>query len=208
MTSASCGTSQGLLLADSICSAETSSKSREHALRTGNVSFAIQAAKAKRATRTWTAAGAQSQEAGRTVAAQKRKITAAVANVDLVREFALLGGGPEAIETLSIRHGVDRKSMQARLRRTGAEVPDARLLGSDRRRRISNEDRDAMVKLYEQGLSQSQIAAHFQITQSHASRLLRQAGAAVRPFHRSSRSAQLSSSVHLDPEFPTVEGKE
>lgn len=178
----------GLLLKDSICSPETSRKSREHALRTRTVEAATQAARDSRKQRQWTEAGKRRRDAALAAGATKRKAAAAEENADLAREFNRLGGGPEAVEELADRYGVDRKSLRERLLRCGCQVPDARPLASQRRRQISDADRREMARLYGRGLSQSQIAARFGINQTHVSVIFRQDGVKARPFHRSSRN--------------------
>lgn len=176
----------GLRLIDSICSAESSRKARDNALRNETAKAAIEASRGKRKPRKWTQAGLARMAEGSAAAGQVRRTTAAVEHAVLVEQFKALGGGLDAVETLADQHGVTRQSMRERLIRHGYDIPDARPVANDRRRRIREEDRLTIGRLYAEGLSQSQIAKRFGVQQSHVSKILRDDGIQARPFARSS----------------------
>lgn len=103
----------------------------------------------------------------------------------LVTRFAELGATYAAVHALAEQQGVTAKSMADRLRKAGADVPDGRLAAKSR---FTEDDRRRMCEMYAEGFSQSQVAARFRTNQAYVSQLLREQGAATRPFARSSRS--------------------
>lgn len=172
----------GFNATESICSPEASQSYRENSVRRGAVETAINASRKRRSPRRWTQAGLAAATAGRATAAEIQRASTKATRRKLAKQFEDLGAGVEAVGQLAERYGVTRRSMQARLKHAGVEVPDARPAANGRRRRISDEDRAEIGRLYGKGLSQSQIAERFGITQSSVSIILRADGVSTRPF--------------------------
>jgi hypothetical protein len=164
---------------DPICSPELS-KARSERMRGSDMS---KLAGKSRGPRRLSEAGKASLAAAARASSQDRK---AARIAEMMQRLAELGGGLEAVEQLAAEQGITRKRMRLRLLDYGCTIPDARALAGQRRRRVSDEDRREIARLYEAGLSQPQIAKRYGIGQSVVSKELRIAGVQARPFHRSS----------------------
>lgn len=103
----------------------------------------------------------------------------------LVGEFEAVGADYAAVRRLARKCGISTKSMAERLRGAGVSVPDGR---AEAESRFGLDARAAMVAMYAQGKSQSEIARHFGTGQAHVSTILRSEGIQPRPFRRMSRA--------------------
>lgn len=124
----------------------------------------------RRPPRKFSTAGLAAQKAALTTAVEVTVANRARKSAELVRQFGELGGTYTAVRALAKQEGVSTRSMAHRLRTTGADVPDAR---REQARKFSDIDVKTMRDLYENGVSQSEIGARFNIGQASVSRLLR-----------------------------------
>ena len=109
-------------------------------------------------------------------------------NAQLAAEFASRGGTPAAAQAMAAAAGISRKGMRARLVECGCQVPDARIAANQKRRRLSDADRQAICDLYRAGMTQSDLGRRFGVGQPRISAVLRQDGVPTRAFARASRN--------------------
>lgn len=178
----------GLRLSDSLCAPETRQRFHENGKRSANIYAAVAASKRERKPRQWTEAGKAISEGARKSGVKAWKAACAAENEALAARFAELGSTAEAVSAMSGEMGIDRRSLQNRLRRLGCAVPDTRAAANKARSRITPEHRAEIARLYLGGASQSQVARHFGVGQARISEILRQDGVPARPFSRSPRS--------------------
>jgi hypothetical protein len=117
---------------------------------------------------------------------EERERARKAALAELAAEYYQLGGDYGAILQLRARLGVSREVLRRRLTRAGVNPPDGRSIVSKsspvvRESRFSIADRVAMRDLYENGLSQRQIAQRFATQQGHVGKMLRAMGVRMRP---------------------------